>query len=82
MKIETVDMMLEILSEYHELMRSMPVYDGPMYVTKSPIHNGPRCRWDSYFFIRPFGSYKQLRKEYIVRRDYDDYYWIFMEIPF
>lgn len=71
------EMMREILRDYHEVV-AVPYTEGAMYV--KPMHySNPRSL---SFIVKPFGSHKNLRKEYLVFRSYDDALWEFHEIPF
>lgn len=77
---ELGEMMREILQDYHDYIGTPynPYFEGPMYVR--PMHyNNPRSL---SFVVKPFGSHKNLRKEFLVFRSYDNVMWEFHEIPF
>jgi hypothetical protein len=83
MKTKIGDMMREILSDYHEYIGHGHL-NGSMYVKRFGENTlvWPIYRWSICFHLIPFGSYKHVRKEYTVKRSYDDEYWEFSEIPF
>lgn len=71
------DMMREILRDYHNNIGS--VYNGGAMYVKPMFHSSDRSL---SFLVKPFGSFKHLRKEYLVFRSYDGALWEFHEIPF
>lgn len=70
-------MMREILRDYHECVAT-PYTEGAMYV-RPMFHSSDRSL---SFLVKPYGSYRHLRKEYLVFRSYDGALWEFHEIPF
>jgi hypothetical protein len=71
------EMMREILQDYHTHI-ACGYFEGAMYV-KPMLYSTSRS---ASFVVKPFGSYKHLRKEYLVFRSYDGLLWEFHEIPF
>lgn len=71
------EMMREILRDYHEVV-AVPYTEGAMYVKPATYASARSLA----FIVKPYGSYCQLRKEYLVFRSYDDALWEFHEIPF
>jgi hypothetical protein len=74
---ELGDMMREIIRDYHKYIE--PVNIGGAVYVRAMHYENPRSL---SFLIKPFGTYKRIRKEYLVFRSYDNVMWEFHEIPF